>query len=168
VKKVNKNRPALRENCPALLCIFSGQTAPRPRHYTRNAPITKIAWARATRSIAGLQSNGSLDWLLVVHVPWGSTWCLCGVHRVGGPMVSAPLYAKTLRSWTGSTIAGASARYVLLLPFIYLFFCLFVLLHGPECAWRIGGFPLVQCATGLSSLHGKNPCGCVSRLPCPI
>jgi hypothetical protein len=42
VKKVNKNRPALRENSPALLCIFSGQTAPSPQHYTRNAPITKI------------------------------------------------------------------------------------------------------------------------------
>jgi hypothetical protein len=42
VKKVNKNRPALRENSPTLLCIFSGQTAPSPRHYTRNAPITKI------------------------------------------------------------------------------------------------------------------------------
>jgi hypothetical protein len=42
VKKVNKNRPALRENSPALLCIFSGQTAPSPQHYTRNALITKI------------------------------------------------------------------------------------------------------------------------------
>jgi hypothetical protein len=46
VKKVNKNRPALRENRPALLCIFSGQTARRPRHYTRNAPITKIGPAK--------------------------------------------------------------------------------------------------------------------------
>ncbi len=42
MKKVNKNSPASRENSPALLCIFSGQTAPSPRHYTRNAPITKI------------------------------------------------------------------------------------------------------------------------------
>jgi hypothetical protein len=30
------------------------------------------------------------------------------------------------------------------------------------------GALLVWCATGLSSIHGKNPCGCVSRLPCPI
>jgi hypothetical protein len=42
MKKVNKNRPALHENSSALLCIFSGQTAPSPRYYTRNAPITKI------------------------------------------------------------------------------------------------------------------------------
>jgi hypothetical protein len=44
VKKVNKNSPASRENSPALLCIFSGQTAPSPRHYTRNALITKIGF----------------------------------------------------------------------------------------------------------------------------
>jgi hypothetical protein len=42
MKKVNKNSPASCSNSPALLCIFSGQTAPSPRHYTRNAPITKI------------------------------------------------------------------------------------------------------------------------------
>jgi hypothetical protein len=42
MKKVNKNSPALRENSLALLCIFSGQTAHSPRHYTRNARITKI------------------------------------------------------------------------------------------------------------------------------
>jgi len=42
VKKVNKKSPALRENSPALLCIFFGQTAHSPPHYTRNAPITKI------------------------------------------------------------------------------------------------------------------------------
>jgi hypothetical protein len=44
VKKINKNRPALRENRPALLCIFSCQIAPGPWHYTRNALITKIAF----------------------------------------------------------------------------------------------------------------------------
>ncbi len=57
-----------------------------------------VARARATPSIAGLQSNGSLDSLLLAHVPSGSTCYLCGVHRVGGPMVCAPLYAKMLRS----------------------------------------------------------------------
>ncbi len=34
--------------------------------------------------------------------------------------------------------------------------------------WFSFGALLVRCATGLSSLHSKNPCGCVSRLPCPI
>ncbi len=54
MKKVNKNRPALRENSPALLCIFSGQTAPNPRHYTRNAPITKIGMAFECHFFPGL------------------------------------------------------------------------------------------------------------------
>jgi hypothetical protein len=47
VKKVNKNSSASRENSSALLCIFSGQTAPSPRHYTRNAPITKIGFTKS-------------------------------------------------------------------------------------------------------------------------
>jgi hypothetical protein len=46
VKKVNKKSPALREKSPALLCIFSSQTAHSPWHYTHNAPITKIALPR--------------------------------------------------------------------------------------------------------------------------
>jgi len=44
VKKVNKKSPALREKSPALLCIFSSQTAHSPQHYPRNAPITKIVF----------------------------------------------------------------------------------------------------------------------------
>ncbi len=42
MKKINKKSLALRENSLALLCIFFGQTAHSPRHYTHNAPITKI------------------------------------------------------------------------------------------------------------------------------
>jgi hypothetical protein len=49
VKKVNKNSPTLRENSLALLCIFSGQTAHSPRHYTRNAWITKIGRKEGTQ-----------------------------------------------------------------------------------------------------------------------
>jgi hypothetical protein len=39
MKKVNKNSPALREKSLTPQCIFPGQTAHSPRHYTRNARI---------------------------------------------------------------------------------------------------------------------------------
>ncbi len=61
MKKVNKNSSALRKNSPALLCIFSSQTAPSLGHYTRNAPITKI----------GIDSN-YLSLLISVDVCFGS------------------------------------------------------------------------------------------------
>jgi hypothetical protein len=66
VKKVNKNSPALRENSPALLCIFSGQTAHSPRHYTRNARITKIGFY-----VVECPNVLKKDWLWPNLLRWG-------------------------------------------------------------------------------------------------
>jgi hypothetical protein len=70
VKKVNKNSPASRSNSPALLCIFSGQTAPSPRHYTHNAPITKIGFGEWPSGFTGGFTGGleALE-LRIVRMP---------------------------------------------------------------------------------------------------
>jgi hypothetical protein len=72
-----------------------------------------VAQVRANRSIVGLSLNRSLYWLIVAHVLSDLKWCLCGVLQVGDE-IFVPLYPKTLRSWTGSPVATASPRYVLL------------------------------------------------------